>query len=195
MGRRADGRGRLEARRRRDGAVPAPAGYSHAMDPTFLQVLAALEAARVRFLVVGGVAVVLHGVLRVTADLDLVIELQPDNLLSAIQALETLGFQPRLPVAATELANPTIRSAWVAERNLKVFSFWHPRNHRVVDVFVEEPFHFDAAWSRRVDVDLRTTVVHVAAVEDLIMMKQVAGRAKDLADIDALRSLEEDDGG
>lgn len=169
-------------------------GYELTMDPTFLQVLTSLETARVRFLVVGGVAVVLHGVLRVTVDLDLVIELQPDNLLPAIRALEALGFSPRLPVAAADLADPTTRRAWIAQRNLMVFTFWHPKSHRVVDVFVEEPFNFDAAWSRRVDVDLQATVVHVAAIEDLILMKQTAGRAKDLADIDALMALEGEDG-
>ncbi|HMV65490.1 MAG TPA: hypothetical protein PKA64_01475 [Myxococcota bacterium] len=164
------------------------------MDPTFLQVLTSLETAQVRFLVVGGVAVVLHGVLRMTVDLDLVIELQPDNLLPAIRALAALGFSPRLPVAATDLADAATRRAWIAERNLRVFTFWHPKSHRVVDVFVEEPFNFDAAWSRRVDVDIHPTVVHVAAIEDLVSMKRAAGRAKDLADIDALMALEEEDG-
>ena len=48
------------------------------------RVLAALNAAEVRYLVVGGVAVVLHGYLRTTADLDLVVELETDNVLRAV---------------------------------------------------------------------------------------------------------------
>jgi len=53
-------------------------------------VLDALNRARVRYLVVGGVAVVLHGYLRTTADLDLVIDLAPDNALQAVKALTAL---------------------------------------------------------------------------------------------------------
>jgi uncharacterized protein (DUF1330 family) len=64
------------------------------------RVLAALERAGVRYLVVGGVAVVLHGFLRTTADLDLVIQLDPANVRRALDALTDLGYQPRAPVPA-----------------------------------------------------------------------------------------------
>jgi hypothetical protein len=47
-------------------------------DP-FERTIAALEAARVRYLIVGGVAVVLHGHLRTTGDLDLLVDLSDDN--------------------------------------------------------------------------------------------------------------------
>lgn len=50
------------------------------------RVLSALDAAGVRYLVVGGVAVVLHGHPRMTADLDLVLELAPENVRAAFAA-------------------------------------------------------------------------------------------------------------
>jgi hypothetical protein len=59
------------------------------------RILAALNEARVRYVVVGGVAVVLHGHLRFTADLDLVLALDRDNVLAALAALQGLGFRPR----------------------------------------------------------------------------------------------------
>jgi hypothetical protein len=58
------------------------------------QVLSALNASRVRYLVVVEVAVVLHGHLRATADLDLVVQLGAENALGAVRALESLGFRP-----------------------------------------------------------------------------------------------------
>ena len=71
----------------------------------FERVFAALEARGVRYLVVGGVAVVLHGHPRFTADLDLVLALDPQNLASAIAALEGLGLRPRAPVRLADFAN------------------------------------------------------------------------------------------
>lgn len=62
--------------------------------------LQALNSAGVRYLVVGGVAVVLHGHLRTTADLDLVVQLERENVLKAVRALAGLGYRPRAPVAA-----------------------------------------------------------------------------------------------
>ena len=64
------------------------------------RVLSALNTEGIRYLVVGGVAVVLHGHLRTTADLDLVIQLEPDNVRRAMRALTALGYAPRAPVQA-----------------------------------------------------------------------------------------------
>lgn len=77
------------------------------------QILAALNAETVRYLVVGGVAVVLHGHLRTTADLDLVVELAPDNARRALAALAKLGFRPRAPVPAEHFLDAGIRQSWI----------------------------------------------------------------------------------
>jgi len=58
-------------------------------------VLRALDAASIRFVVVGGVAVILHGVPRSTADLDLVIDLEEGNVRRFIGVMAQLGFVPR----------------------------------------------------------------------------------------------------
>lgn len=114
-------------------------------------VLAALNAAQVRYLVVGGVAVALHGYLRTTADLDLVIDLDEANAARAIAALTGLGFGPRAPVAATDFARDNVRRAWVADKGMTVFWLWRPRMPGFeVDLFAEVPFDFDAAEIRAV---------------------------------------------
>jgi hypothetical protein len=58
----------------------------------------ALNRAGVRYVVVGGVAVVLHGHARLTADLDLAIDLSDVPARKAIEALMDLGLEPRAPV-------------------------------------------------------------------------------------------------
>ncbi len=154
------------------------------------QVLAALEAEKVRYLVVGGVAVVLHGHLRTTADLDLVVGLAPDNARRAIAALGKLGFRPRAPVAAELFADEDARRSWIEEEGLTVFSLRSDRIRDVeVDLFVTEPFDFEAAYARALRVPLDTTTATVVALEDLIELKRASGRPIDLADVEALRAL------
>jgi predicted nucleotidyltransferase len=154
------------------------------------QVLAALNAAEVRYLVVGGVAVVLHGHLRTTADLDLVVALDPSNAGRAIRALEALGFVPRAPVPAAQFADAAARAAWVADKGLTVFSLWSDQVAGLeVDLFVEAPFDFDAAYARAVRVALDATTTTVVALDDLLVMKRAAGRPQDLSDAEALEAL------
>jgi hypothetical protein len=155
-----------------------------------LRVFAALEAARVRYLVVGGVAVVLHGHLRVTADLDVVVQLTSENALAAIRALDTLGFRPRAPVPAEQFADAQIRERWIEDKGLTVFSLWSPSLPGTeVDLFVREPFEFDPTHERATFVQLEGVTVPVLSLPDLIALKRAAGRPKDLQDADALEAI------
>ncbi|HSN83716.1 MAG TPA: DUF6036 family nucleotidyltransferase [Polyangiales bacterium] len=164
------------------------------------EIFRALDEADVRYLVVGGVAVVLHGHPRFTADLDLVLDLTPTNASAAIAALQRLDYRPRAPVAAEDFAKEEARARWREDKGLTVFSLWSPSYPGTeVDLFVEEPFDFEEAWSRRLDLVLDDgTTVHVVGMEDLRSLKQTTGRPKDLDDIEKLDQiaramLEEDD--
>jgi hypothetical protein len=66
--------------------------------PLFEPIFEALDAAGVRYVAVGGVAVVLHGHARLTADLDLAVDLAAGPAAAAIAALTGIGFRPRAPV-------------------------------------------------------------------------------------------------
>jgi hypothetical protein len=160
----------------------------------FEPVLEALNDADVRYLIVGGVAVVLHGYLRTTGDLDLVVELTPDNLDRALRALEASGFRPRPPVPMRSFRDPEVRQDWIDTKNLQVFSLWHGDLPGFeVDLFVEEPFDFGAAWTRRVDVRLENTHAHVVSRADLLELKRRTGRPRDLEDVAALEALEREE--
>jgi hypothetical protein len=161
----------------------------------FDAIFAALQAAGVRYLVVGGVAVVLHGFPRFTADLDLVIALDEHNVRAAVTALQQLGYRPRAPVPAEQLADPQVRRTWIDDKAMVVFSMWSPQHPATeIDLFTEEPFPFDEAHARATRVELGPTTVTVASVGDLIALKRAVGRPKDLADIEALERIENDDG-
>jgi predicted nucleotidyltransferase len=156
-------------------------------------VLTALEEANVRYLVVGGVAVVLHGYLRTTLDLDLVLQLDRANLERALNAFAALGFRPQAPVPLSSFADPETRNVWFREKNMTVFSLWHPDNPGfAVDLFIQEPFDFEAVYRRALRVPLQGVQTTVVSREDLVEMKRATGRARDLDDIEALSGLSED---
>jgi hypothetical protein len=153
-------------------------------------VFEALERAGVRHVVVGGIAVVLQGHVRSTVDLDLVVDLAVEPAAAAMAALVGVGLVPRLPVEATDFADPEIRRGWVETKNLQVFSFHDPCNPlREVDVFATHPLPFDELLERSVLKHVDGVAVRVASVDDLIVMKSKAGRPQDLEDIEALRRL------
>jgi hypothetical protein len=154
------------------------------------QVFEALNRAGVRYLVVGGVAVVMHGHLRTTQDLDLVIQLGTQNVRAALDTLSALGFQPRAPVSLHDFADPEKRERWRREKNLVVFSLWSRELPAfTIDLFAAEPFDFDAAFARAVRVPFERTEATVLALVDLLELKRKSGRPLDLDDVQALSSL------
>jgi predicted nucleotidyltransferase len=160
------------------------------VDSDLLRIFEALGDAGVRYLVVGGVAVVLHGHLRVTADVDLVVQLEPANVLAATKAFAALGFRPRAPVPLEQFADARTRDSWVAEKGLTVFSLWSASMPGTeIDLFVKEPFDFDEAHARALQADVAGVRIPVAAIDDLVTLKRAAGRPQDQEDIRALLAL------
>jgi hypothetical protein len=122
--------------------------------------------------------------------LDLVLDLSDDNAKRAIRALAELGYRPRAPVPAEDFVDPEKRLEWARGKGMTVFALWSDRFRELeVDLFVTEPFDFDAAWSRSVRVDLDSTTATVVGLQDLVALKEEAGRPIDRADIEALRQL------
>jgi len=158
--------------------------------PLFEPIFETLNGASVRYVVVGGLATVLHGFARLTADVDLVIDLDPDEARRAMQALTALGLRPRAPVEALSFADPQIRAEWIRDKGLRVFSLWDPAHPMIeVDLFVEHPIPFDELWHRSEIVNLDRVSVRIASIADLIALKRIAGRPQDSIDIEALEAI------
>lgn len=156
----------------------------------FEEFLAYLDESNVRFVVVGGVAVVLQGYARLTADIDLVIDLDESNVRRTIDALTARGLRPVLPVNALDFADPAKRAEWIETKNLQVFSMRDERNPLLtVDLFAREPIPFEELWSRADSVTLAGRTIRVASIEDLIRMKRAAARPQDSADIVELETI------
>ena len=159
-------------------------------------IVRALNEAKVRFLVVGGLAVVAHGFVRFTAHIDLVLDPDPAALDRAIAALTALRYRPRAPVEFRRFADPAERAAWREQKGLTVFSASSPEHPATeIDLFLEPPFEFEAAYARCARMEVAPgTVATFVATSDLIAMKRAAGRPQDLQDVEGLRGLERDPG-
>lgn len=156
----------------------------------FAPIFDALNREGVRYIVVGGVAVVLQGHLRLTVDLDLIVDLEPNEARKAIGALTALGFRPRVPVPAHQFAEPEVRKSWIREKGMQVFTMLDFDNPlRTVDLFVDHPIAFEELWERSQMLALGETEVRVACTPDLIRLKQLSGRSKDLEDIERLKQI------
>jgi len=154
------------------------------------EIFKALADADVEYVVVGGLAVIMHGHLRATRDLDLVIGLEPQNCKRGMEALSSIGLRPRLPVAMADFADPAKREDWTNNRNMLVFQLWDPANpERSVDVFVREPIDFPEMRAEAVVKDLDGVAIPVVSIRHLIRLKQAAGRPLDLDDIESLRVI------
>jgi hypothetical protein len=164
----------------------------------FEEVFAALQSVGARYVVVGGVAVNLHGYQRFTKDLDLVVELVPHNTRLALQALQGLGYKPGIPVKASDFIDPQIRASWSRDKGMVVFQMYSDRSRVTVDIFVEHPLPFEALWSQADRVELPSATVRIASIEHLTQMKRDAGRPLDMIDIEELamiRKLQQESGG
>lgn len=156
----------------------------------FQPIFTALNQSGGRYVVVGGLAVVLHGYARLTGDIDLIVDFEEKALTNLIDSLTALGLRPRPPVEARELAKPERRAEWVRDKGMRVFSFWDPANPlREVDLFVEHPTDFEGLWARAVEMDIGGAIARIASIPDLIRLKQLAGRPQDLQDVEALEAI------
>ena len=132
-------------------------------------VFASFQSHNVRYVVIGGIAAVLHGVPRATFDLDILIDPSPDNASRLLAALEATGFGTATLITPEELLR----------HEITVF------NDRVrIDVQTATPgLLFQDAWAHREEMTYNGQVFFVAALGDLIASKRAAGRPRDLEDV------------
>lgn len=159
----------------------------------FEEVAKALDAAGVRYIVAGGLAVNAHGYVRLTVDIDLVIALDANNIRQTFGALAGIGYRPTVPIEADAFARPDQRQSWREEKGMEVLGFHNDVfPGTIVDVFVYEPFDFSQEYDIAMRGELLPGIeVRFVSIPTLIRMKQAAGRPRDLDDIQHLEWLQE----
>lgn len=156
----------------------------------YLDLFRVLEQHKVRYLLVGGLAMNLHGVPRTTMDVDLVVALDSANLQAFLVAVEALRLKPVAPVSLNDLLDPARRQQWLKEKNMLVFALRPPEMQGpTVDVLIDPPVDIEAALTRTVWREVQGVHIALISVEDLIHLKEKSGRAQDRSDIEHLRRL------
>jgi hypothetical protein len=147
------------------------------MDRDFNEFAGLLLDHDVRFLIVGGYALAAHGVPRYTGDLDAWLWVDPENASRVLATLEAFGFGA-IDVTLDDLLDPDL-----------VIQLGYPP-HRIDLLTGIDGVEFDAAWERRVGVDIDGRTVPFISRDDLITNKLAAARPQDLVDVARLREGE-----
>jgi len=156
----------------------------------YLDLFHALDQHGVDYLLIGGLAMNLHGVPRMTMDVDIVLALDGENLTRFIACATELGLTPQAPVPLAALADPAQRREWIETKKLIAFAL----NSTVagtptLDVLLVHPLDVAQSLGRAEVRAVDGIPVRLAAIEDMIRLKQAAGRRQDLDDIANLQRL------
>ena len=156
----------------------------------FENVFRRLNDAKIKYLVVGGVAVNLYGYVRFTGDLDLLVLLEEENLKKLDKLMKKMGYYERVPVAVLELRNHKKVKEWLRQKNLKAYSFTPPKNSLLqIDIIIEESLKFDNFYKKKVTKNIDGVKIPIVCLNDLIKMKKKANRDQDILDLRSLVQL------
>lgn len=138
------------------------------------------------YALVGGHAMALHGVLRGTVDVDLIIKWSLKNLKSVELALSEIGLKPHLPIKAEDLFK--YREEYIKNRNLIAWNFINTHTpSEIVDIII--------TWNLKNNmikqVHLKNKKINILSKKHLISMKRSSLREQDLIDAKALEQLDE----
>ncbi|MGD0837736.1 MAG: hypothetical protein ABSB49_13925 [Polyangia bacterium] len=143
------------------------------MNKEFMRLLRALDKVDARYLLVGALAIEHYGEPRSTRHMDLWLDDSPENLERVYRALADFG----APAIAVDHLNaaPPLDVVWIGV----------PPNRIDLSKGVRG-LDFATAWSRREDIEHEGHKLHIIGRGDLIAAKREGGRAKDIADAEAL---------
>lgn len=149
------------------------------------RVCAALAEHGVRYAIVGGHAVALHGAVRGTVDIDIALAWSLESLKAAEQALTKIGFVSRLPISADEVFQ--FRDEYAKNRNLIGWNFYNPNDlTEQVDIVIT----YDLTGKNVTTIETTAGPVKILALNALIEMKRASGRQQDIEDAKALEKLQ-----
>ncbi len=153
--------------------------------------ITALSAKKVEFVVCGGVACFLHGVDRATFDLDISISISSENINKVIETAKSIGLKPRIPEPIESLLDPVKRELWVKEKGALVYTLTVPDSIIQLDIFLSYPKTFEELYLNAEIMHIKGIDVAVSSKEDLIYAKSKVHplRSKDRDDINELKKI------
>jgi hypothetical protein len=156
----------------------------------YLNIFKKLNEKKIRYVLAGGIAVNLHGIPRMTYDIDLIVDLEDKNLQKFLQLLKGWGFKPKIPVDIMALAEKEKREDWIRNKNMKAFNVVNPKwAVSEIDIVINTPIDYKTASKGIKYFVIQNITIPTVSIDDLIKMKQKTGREQDKADIKYLKRL------
>ena len=156
----------------------------------YLSIFKKLNENAIRYIVVGGIAVNLYGIPRMTYDIDLLLDFGEKNIKSFLNLVKSWGFKPKVPVNIMDFADKEKRENWMKYKNMKAFNLVNPEwAISEIDIITNTPVDYSNASKKVNLIVLQDISIPTISVDDLIKMKQKAGREQDKADIRYLKEL------
>ncbi|MCK5598460.1 hypothetical protein KAI78_02450 [bacterium] len=157
---------------------------------SYRDIFLTLNSENVRYLVVGGLAVNLYGVPRMTFDLDLIVENKLENFQNLVNAFQKAGFAPRRPMALKDLLSPETIEKWITEKNLIDFCVYgKDKPFEEIDIVLSHNVDFNKEYSEKTEMESESIIIPIISTAGLIEMKKYSGRIQDLQDVKLLRKL------
>ncbi len=144
---------------------------------------------KVKYIVVGGIALNLHGSLRNTADLDILVEMSNENLARIVRIFKKRGYGVRQPVDPMGIADPRLRRNWIHNKHMKAFNFYLDKDLKQVDLIIDSPVTYEEARKKASLIQVGKISLPLISIDHLIKMKQKAGREVDQLDIAELKRI------
>jgi hypothetical protein len=154
------------------------------------EILREFQKQRVKYILVGGIAVNLHGYMRTTADLDILVEMKDSNLEKVAKILKKRGYHVKQPVDPIGIADKRIREDWVKNKHMKAFNFYKEDEFKEVDIIIKSPISYDIAKKNIQRIKVGDMILPIIAINDLINMKKKTGRDIDKLDIKMLAKID-----
>ena len=152
--------------------------------------LATLSSGKIDYVLVGGLAVTLHGYQRLTMDVDVVLALYDENLAKFVDCAKSANLKPVLPIPIDSLRDAALIDQWHREKGMLVFALrGTDMLATVIDVLVRPVVPFDELKRNAVTKLIGPLSIPVASIDDLIRLKTGTGRTKDVVDIEELRRI------
>jgi len=145
---------------------------------------------KVKYVLVGGIALNLLGGNRSTFDMDILVEMTDENLKKVVSILKRKGYKVKQPVDPMDIAVKDIRTEWIRGKNMKAFNFYKEQDMKEVDIIIDSPVQFAEAKKDHVRVKSGTLTVPVISVSKLIKMKKEADRPVDQFDVNMLKGIQ-----
>lgn len=156
----------------------------------YLAIFKKLNEERIRYIVVGGLAVNLYGIPRMTYDIDLILDLEDESLERFLMLVKKWGFKPKIPVDIMDFMIEEKREDWINNKNMKAFNLVNPDwAISEIDVIIGTPLDYKQARKNAKYIGIQGVSVPTVSLDDLIKMKENTGRAQDKADIGYLRRV------